>query len=61
VGLEREVHALPAVVGDDDRVARGREDRLDDQKNVFVVVNDQDFFSGHGRTSSSKIRDLFRL
>src|SRR4029077_4695944 len=49
VGLEfqRHVHAFAPVAGGKRRVARGRENCLDDQQYVVVVVNNQNFFGRH--------------
>src|ERR1700693_5380386 len=50
--IQRHVDAFPPVARDECHVSRGSENCLDDQQNVVVVVNDQNFFCGHYRAAN---------
>src|SRR6266540_2273323 len=54
VGLEpqRHVQAFPSVSGDEGRVSSGGEDRLDDQQDVVVIVDDENLLGGHETSDS---------
>ena len=49
LGFERQIDALPPVARDENGITGVGEDRLDDQEDVLVIVDDQDSFFGHAQ------------